>query len=791
MKKTSLKHLIRTVKKNAVSFFAVAFIAAISIAIYIGLQSAANATLKASDSYFGSSNLASFEVYSKNGITEEDIRSLESLENISAVEGGYSTAVSAVFADGTTFINGIALSEKMNLPVVLEGKLPTEAYEVAVERRLAEENGIDVGDRITLTDKSLLKGDTFEVTAVVNRPEYCCAKVNDVRGSTDVGFGSLSYFMCFTEDAFNTDALGGRFTKAYVRSDVLDEAYYYSEEYSEKEEALLEEIKAALGGEDYTVAIRDDMGDLRAMRILVDSIFGLSYVMSIIFVIVAVIVCYAAVSRMTYEHRGLIGAQKALGFTVGEVLRHFMLYNLLCAALGILLGIALGVLVVENIVIYIFAGEFLLPPIPMLFPGVNIAIAATVCIVIFTATSYFAASGLLRKPATVLLKHEVKSRKKPFFFESMASYKKLRLYTRSMIKNVLNDKERMITTVMGVVGCIALLIICFSLKLGIENSSVRQFEDYFLYENRLVIDSTLGNPESFEFELEEMTVDYIKVSDKLRGFYVDKSVMESGHIVVADSLSELQDFMVTKAIDGGEAVTDEAEGVYVSRKCAEVYDLSRGSRIMLSDSHGEYHSASVAGVIEHYLPYHMFVTTSDYYETLTGESADRCVYLIKGDVTGLKGVVSKLDGFISLRDNSDSEAKADQINMVIGLCLALAAAMSVLVLLNQITMHISRCSKELAVMRVNGYSVKETKLYVCKDNIVLTAVGLFLGSVFGAVLSYISVRIMEGEINRYVRDVNPIACAIGIIVGAVFAVFVNIIALKKVDKLSLTDIQKD
>ena len=79
----------------------------------------------------------------------------------------------------------------------------------------------------------------------------------------------------------------------------------------------------------------------------------------------------------------------------------------------------------------------------------------------------------------------------------------------------------MMTTIMGVVGCIALLVICFSLKLALENSSVTQYDEYFLYENRLVIDSSVGNTEDFENVLREENISYTVIQDKLKNFRVN------------------------------------------------------------------------------------------------------------------------------------------------------------------------------------------------------------------------------------------------------------------------------
>ena len=52
MKKTRGKHLLRSIRKGGISFLAVAVIAAVSIAIYHGFQSSANAILQRADQYF-------------------------------------------------------------------------------------------------------------------------------------------------------------------------------------------------------------------------------------------------------------------------------------------------------------------------------------------------------------------------------------------------------------------------------------------------------------------------------------------------------------------------------------------------------------------------------------------------------------------------------------------------------------------------------------------------------------------------------------------------------------------
>ncbi len=917
MKKTRNKHLLRTIKKNGVSFFAVAFIAATSIAIFMGMQSSAIAILKEAGRYFINNHLETMEISCANGITREDIDAISQWEDVDTVEGGYTDMAFLDAEREKITVQTRSLCGKMNDPVIIEGTLPEAPDEAAIEEIFADEQGIQVGDEITLEHDGNLVSDSFHVTAIINEPAFCCSNIEDSRGKSTSGLGSAAYYMELPIEAFDADYYEDCFTTAHVRNDALSEIYYYSKDYESKEAVLKErleelgkeraelrytsldtdaktaiedaekeladseeklndgteeleqkreELDSARDGielqlsamgvttdlnaaleqlepfgnaalpmktaitdfqdaeaqledaekeledsreeledakqelkeakedaediqlKDWIVSVRNDIGDIRGVETIVEGIYGLSYSLSIIFLLVAIVVCHTAISRMINEQRGLIGAQKALGFHSGEILKHYMLYNTLCALLGILLGWLFGIVIVEILVLHIFKAKFVLGSIGLTFAWKEALIAAGVCLVIFLTATYMTCAKLVRQPSTTLLRGEVPVQGKKMFFEKWNCYKKLNLYSRTMIKNVMNDKGRMMTTIMGVVGCISLLVICFSLKMAIENSSIKQFDDYYLYENRLVIDTDKQDAKDFEEILDEDDISYMLVQDKLKNFRVDQGRWENARIITATDFEKLKDFIVLEDIKTKETAPVPEDGLLVSRKCAQDFELSEGSKVELMDSEGNAREFQIAGVIEHYLPYHLFVTTDSYFESVMGEEADGSVFLLNGDITGLYDQVRDMDGYLSLKDNSEFDADADAINLVIVICLVLSAVMALLVLLNQIVMHINRKSRELAVMRINGYTMKETKAYVYKDNIILTILGLIIGSGFGTLLSYVVIRVIETGASRYVRTPNLLACLYACAVGALFAIIVNFIALRKIEHLNLTNV---
>ena len=901
MKKTRAKYLFQSIRKGGVSFLAVAVIVAVSIAIFHGFQSSANAILLKADQYFTENNLETLEISCANGLTQEDLQAIASWEGVSAVEGGYVDSVQLETGGERILVQARSLTDTINQPVLVEGELPTAENEAAIEANLAEQKGIEVGDTISLAQDGCLTGDTFTVTGIVNLPVYCCVSLFDVRGTGETGLGSNEYFVCLPQAAFDAGYYSDCYTIAYVDSDVLDGMYYFSDEYTAEEaryleqleplarkqatlryeslrdeadrelevaraeieeneeklneartaiadqESVLEDARAMLeqltqlgdaasaqrmaleqeiargeteleyardelaegeqeltdarqelaGAEaeadnlqlqDWILSGRENVGDIRGITTITDTIRGLSIVMALLFLLVAVVISFAAITRVIREQRALIGAQKALGFTPAEIFKHYTLYNLICGILGTLLGWLLGILIVENMSLYIFVPKFCLGDVPLTFTWSTALLSGALCLVVFLAATLLTCTKLVREPAVDLLRGEVPARGKRLFFEKWGFYQKLNLYSRTMVKNVLSDKGRMATTMVGVMGCTALLVACFSMKLGIQNALGTHFDQCASYNYRLVVDSQTGSVKDFAQLLEDENISCTLIQDKLKNFRVEDGRWESAHVVAVPDTQTLEGFIRLRDIHTGEALSVPEDGVLVSRRAAEELQLSAGSTIELMDENGKTHTATVAGVFEHYLPYHQIVTSETYYARVMGEEADPSVFLLQGDVSALRGQVEEQEGFLSLRDNSQYERSGGELDMVIAVCTVLSAVMSVLVLLNQISMYISSKARELAVMRVNGYTLSQTKAYVYKDNVVLIVLGLLAGCLFGVAMAYIDVRVIEAGAEHYVRSPNLFACLLACGIMVVFAVVVNLIALRRIKHLNLTKV---
>ena len=891
MKKTQLTHLYRTIRKNLISFLAVAMMAATAIAIFVGDQSAAKAILDEANRYFIENRLQSLEISSPYGITREAIEAMSHWEGVDAAEGGYSAMVLAELGGGTgkTLVEAHALLDTMNLPVILEGRLPSAIDEVALEQTMAEKEGLQVGDQFRIIHEGQLKTHAFTVTAIINQPAYCYARPRDARGQSDIGIGSAYYYIAFAKAAFDEDYFNGAYSTAYVRKNALDQYHYFSEEYRAEEAVFMQQIEAlgrerarlryeavreAVPGQlhkarqelnrqeqnledgretlsvilqimglsgnleedweqvsadsqyqdilqqvksafdagelalsegwdalaqaeettkdlpysDWIVSPRQDIGDVRSIAIAVEGLYGLSYSMAIIFVIVAITVCYAAISRMISESSALMGMQKALGFTSKEIRSHFMAYSILCGIWGALEGWICGYLVVQFMNVKIYQTLFLMGDVPLAFAWDSAVFVSLFFVGIFILSAWAACARKVKLSATELLRGETAQRDRKFWFESWKHYQKLRLYNKTMIKNALADKSRMLTTVMGVAGCATLLVISFTLLLTMRESEAIPFEEYFLYENRLVVDSTKTDGTAFEEILREKNIPYTRILDKLRLCRPIDGEWSGGHILAVSDGEGLKDFMVLEDPQTREILDIPEEGALISIRCAETFGLEEGSELEILGADGRPRRIRVAGVVEHYLAYNLFVTSDSYYEAVFDEAADESVFLLKGSIDGLYEEVKDLDGFLSIRDNSEFTGIGDVLNIIVVVCFVFAALMAVMVMLNQNVMYIAEKAKELSVMRINGFTLKETRAFVSRDNFVLTTLGIVAGWILGMILGHQVLLILEVGVNHYIRTPSWKACLIAGAICGIFAWAMNRIAVRRIAKLNLTNV---
>ena len=236
-----------------------------------------------------------------------------------------------------------------------------------------------------------------------------------------------------------------------------------------------------------------------------------------------------------------------------------------------------------------------------------------------------------------------------------------------------------------------------------------------------------------------------------------------------------------------------AEGVLIQKRLSENYQLGVGDTLTLYDKNAKAHTAVVAGIFDNYTGRAMVMSEAGY-EALfeTAIRTNRFLVKLNGyDEEALRTSLKEIPGFTTLARSDGSRTIFASISGILNALIAglivMAAMMALFVLLNLTNMYLLQKKRELTVMRINGFTVREVKRYLSRETILTTALGVLLGFGGGAALSYKIIRTLEQPHIQMIRQPSVTAWALAGVITVILTVSINAVALRKVKHLSLTD----
>lgn len=801
MKKTQLLVLLRNIRATKVSFISITLFVALGIAMFLGVYWSQPALYNSIDAYYEAHKFHDFVVRFPYGMTDEDVAALNGLDEVLQVEGGYSADAVLRLGDERRTIVVQSLTTTMNLTTVIEGKLPSAPNELGIDQLLAGGMGVKVGDTISIPapeSGGKLRHTAFTVTAIVANPEYVCIMDTVPRGVTNIADGDLDFYALATEEAFDKRACGG-YSHLYVRCDSLRGLNSFNDAYKAKAEDIAGKI-ASLQDKAWNVSRRDHNTSYVVAWVHGDTSQRLSYTLSLLIVFVSVMICYTAVSRLIYERRLLIGVQKSLGFKRREVTLMYMSYAIAAVMLGSILGCALAYFVIEALVNAItFESLFIVGKLTLHFSFAQLLLVSGIELALICLSSWLACHKQLSLRAVELLRGEDRSGARTRFYEKTNWWKRCSLYTQTTINNLMNDRIRVIATLVGVIGCIALIIVSMTVRNAVVQTPIRHMSEVCVYDRRLITDgATPDAMEAFSGALEESGVEYATVMHKKFLYQEADGSYTDVDIIVSADPGALDDFIRLTDDESGKQIALPDDGALMSGFFRRFHDVDVGDTLRMTDIEGRRRDIVIAGFSRHYIATTQIVMSAECYERAMGERAvENAFYINLNGVseTDLDAKLRDMPGYFELSDDratwtSSYASYQESVVMMVYLSLGLSAVMALLVLLNLNVTIIDEKAKELIVMRINGFSIGAARKYIYRDNIVLTVIGTVLGAGVGVALGALVAYGMINTKTNFMLTPTPSACITGVCVSAVFSVITNLISLRRVGKLRVADLNK-
>jgi putative ABC transport system permease protein len=220
-----------------------------------------------------------------------------------------------------------------------------------------------------------------------------------------------------------------------------------------------------------------------------------------IFFFVAALVCLTTMTRMVDEQRTQIGILKALGYGKFAIAGKFMKYAFFATVLGSILGVLVGQKLFPYVVIdayrIMYAG---LPYILTNYQPHYAIIASIVAIVCTMVATYIACMADLRsEPAQLMRPVSPKAGKRILLERVPLLWKHINFTKKSTLRNLLRYKKRFLMTVIGIAGCMGLIIVGFGLKDSIGVMAELQYQDLWLQDAQISFESLSNETQKKEF----------------------------------------------------------------------------------------------------------------------------------------------------------------------------------------------------------------------------------------------------------------------------------------------------
>lgn len=247
MKKALLRDSIKEIKNTYKRFISILVMAFLGVGFFAGLRAASPDMLDTIDKFYRDSQVFDIKILSTLGLTESDIDALKNVDGVENVAGSYEVD-GKIKLDKKEIITKLITVGDINKPILLDGNLPQNADECAVEESFLEANNKKIGDIIqvdvekTKNDNGdeieYLKNNQLKIVGTIQSPLY----VSRDRGTSKLGNGKINYYMYISKDNINANEI---YTSVYITAKTTEQtASTKYEDYIEQIKNNIEEIKS-------------------------------------------------------------------------------------------------------------------------------------------------------------------------------------------------------------------------------------------------------------------------------------------------------------------------------------------------------------------------------------------------------------------------------------------------------------------------------------------------------------------------------------------------------------------
>lgn len=600
----------------------------------------------------------------------------------------------------------------------------------------------------------------------------------------------------------------GKAELAEKEQELADAKQEYEDGYAEAQPELADARQQIADGEqelkdlekpEWYVMDREDVTSAKGFADDAERIDNIGQVFPWIFFLVAALISLTTMTRMVEEQRQQIGTLKALGYRDGAIAVKYLCYAMLATVTGAVIGVVIGeklfpwVIMNAYGMLYLGLPEYLTPL--NWEQGLLAILTSIACTGLATLFSCW--REMRAKPSELMRPEPPKNGRRVLLERVTILWKHLSFTQKSTVRNLFRYKKRFFMTVIGIGGCMGLMLVGFGLQDSITAIAKNQFVELFTYQAAVVVNSESKEQKDALREQAEMfdgmgsTLEMFAQNVELTAG--DESM--SAIMEVPQDPSVVDQFFTFRDRRSKESYEFSEDGIAISEKTAKMLGVSVGDTIKVGEENKEGREVTISIIIENYVEHYIFMAPS-LYESVWQETPDYNQILMKYEDTSdryeenLGQMMIEQDGVVGVTFVSDLEAEIDDmlqaLNIVIVVLIVSAGLLAFVVLYNLNNINITERKRELATLKVLGFYDMEVAEYVYRENVILTILGILAGAGIGLALHQYIIHTVEVDMMMFGRTVFPRSYLFSGLLTLVFSLFVNYMMyyrLKKIDMI--------
>lgn len=539
---------------------------------------------------------------------------------------------------------------------------------------------------------------------------------------------------------------------------------------------------------------------------------ALARVFPFMFFLVAALVSLTTMTRMVEDERILIGTYKALGYSTIQIATKYLVYALLAAGIGSVLGVGVLCQVLPLIIMKAYSVIYAIPLLPPLLPikadvavfsaglGIGITLIATICSVL---------SSLREQPAPLMLPRAPKAGKRILLERIRPLWRRISFSWKVTLRNLFLYKKRLFMTVIGIAGCTALLLVGFGLHDAIWDIINKQYVDITHYQMTVGLNDHANDLDVQHVKDVLNQHPEIEHIDRVHTAHMaakgEDDALSSTHVdvVVPQSLDIFNKSITLKNRISGKQVPFDESSVVISEKLATLHHLRVGDTLVLFDrdkvgnSVGAGHKLTITGICENYVGTTIYIAPTIFakissspvmYETLFIQAPDlkpgEQQQNIASELHSCDDVslVAFSDETISLYRNMISV-----VDYVVAVLIISAVLLAFIVLYNLTNINIEERLREIASLKVLGFTKREIYAYIFREVFLLSLLGDVFGLGVGVYLERFVVATAEVDYVMFSRTIHLESFVIAFVLTLVFTGLILLVMTPKLNRIDMVE----